>query len=224
MTQPAAPPAEPPAPPAEPPTPPAPPAPPAAPPAPPAPPAQPPAPQFDPSSLSPEAKAYLDAQVKAADEKARIGSKENAAKAERERLLAEVRKTLGLDPNEPPDAAKLQAELESMAAGNRAKDVELAILRSAATAGADPAKLTDSVSFMRAAAKLNPTDADFSAQLTKAITDAVASNPALKAGAGAPAAPGVGDFGGGTGAPPDPNDSDAAIDAIAKSLGYGAKK
>lgn len=136
---------------------------------------------FDPASLSPEAKAYLDGQVRKAqadaDAKARTTSKANA----RQETLDEIAKALGLKPAEL-DPAKLSEQLTRTAAENRSLKIDAAI-RTAAGAPAvrGDAELIGAV-LDRAGrlADLDPAAADFADKVAKLVTDAVAANPRLK--------------------------------------------
>lgn len=194
-------------------------------PAPSAPPAQPPAappapPAFDPSTLSPEAKAWLDAQVAEADKKARVGSKENARAEERAALLKEFGQALGFVPKEgeTPDAAALQREIDGLKGGSKSDKREIALLRYASTSGVNAGRLSDSRTFMAKVDKLDPGADDFAAELTKLVDEAVKADPTLKAGTPA-VAPGAGEFGTGPGSPP-ATSGDAAIIEMEKALGY----
>lgn len=212
--------ADPTAPPAAPPAP-APPAPPAAPPAPPAPPA------FDPSTLPPEAQAYIKKQAAdaeaAARVKARDEAKASAADEATKALTAKLAAALGLapDPAAPADPAKLQADLEALRDTSRADKVTIALYSVAGTTGANAAKLADSLSFMNSIKALNPADSDFAVKLTAAVTAATTADPSLKSGPPVAAPPAAGEFGQGPGAPAGATGGDAAIDEMAKTLGYG---
>lgn len=212
-------------------TPPAPPTPPAGdpptPPTPPAPPATPPAPTFDPTTLSPEAQAYL-AKAKADAEaqariKARDEAKAEAAKAATDEVTAKLAAALGLAPAAPADPAKLQAEIEALKGTSASDKREIALWKTAAGAGVSTAgltRLTDSRSFMAKIEKLNPSEDDFATKLAAVVTEAITADPSLKAGT-APAGTPAGDFGNGNGAPAgaagtDPDD----MEAMEKALGF----
>lgn len=83
----------------------------------------------------------------------------------------------------PPDPQQLASDLGAAQREARETRIELAALKAAPRHGADPALLSDSRSFMAAAAALDPAAADFAASLDAAIKKAVEENPALKAGA-----------------------------------------
>jgi hypothetical protein len=105
----------------------------------------------------------------------RINAKKQAADEARNELLQK----LGLTKDgEQPDPAKVAADLaaEREARANTAR--ELAIFKAASGAGADPAKLLDSNSFLTSVKGLDPADGD---AIAAAITAAVTANQSLKA-------------------------------------------
>jgi len=106
----------------------------------------------------------------------RINAKKEAAEAARNELLQKLGLTKEGEPQ--PDPAKLAADLaaEREAKANTAR--ELAIFKAAGAAGADPAKLLDSNSFMTSVQGLDPTDGE---AVAAAITAAVTANQSLKA-------------------------------------------
>lgn len=148
--------------------------------------------QFDPATLSPEAKAYLKAQIDAADLKARTTSKANAAAEERAKLTAEFAKTLGITPgDEPLDPAKLSEQIQQAQASAWRNGTELAMYRVAGSLGADAEALLDSNSFLDTLDDLvdvDPRSAEFLTALKAKVEAAMATNPRFKAG-GAPAGP-----------------------------------
>lgn len=167
---------------------------------PPATPAQP----FDPSSLSPEAQAWLKDQVAAADLKARTGSKANAAAEARALLAADVAKALGLT-GDPPDPATLAAQVEDARNAAWATSVELHIFRTAAAAGADPDKLLDSRKFIESLddlVDLDPSSEEFRTQLQAKVQAAAAQYPAAPQTPGAPSGPRPDPSQGSRGTPP----------------------
>ena len=181
----------------EPPAPPADPPPAATPPAtPPAAPETPPAAQWDGKVESlPEA-----AQKIIRDLRKEAGDNRTAKNAEAQRVQA-ILKAAGIDTGDTEDPVKAaeQAakERDEAKAAARQTALELAIYRNATAAGADPARLLDSNSFLTSVREVDPTD---TAALTAAITKAVADNTWLKAGR-APGASGA-DHTGGTGDTP----------------------
>lgn len=106
----------------------------------------------------------------------RILAKQQAAEEARNELLKKLGLTKEGEPQ--PDPAKLAADLaaEREAKANTAR--ELAIFKAASAAGADPAKLLDSNSFMSSVKGLDPTDGN---AVIAAITAAVTANQSLKA-------------------------------------------
>jgi hypothetical protein len=136
---------------------------------------------FDPSSLSPDALAYLDSQIKAADLKARTGSKANAAAEARRETLLQIAKTLGLATDEPPDPAVLTQHLEQARDTAWTYAVELQVYRTAAAAGASPDALLDSMAFIRSLddlGELDPNSDEFKTQIAAKVQEAAAKYPA----------------------------------------------
>jgi hypothetical protein len=106
----------------------------------------------------------------------RINAKKAAAEEARNELLQKLGLTKDGEP--APDPAKVAADLaaEREARANTAR--ELAIFKAAGAAGADPAKLLDSNSFLTSVKGLDPADGD---AIAAAITAAVTANQSLKA-------------------------------------------
>lgn len=104
----------------------------------------------------------------------------NAKKAAAEEARQELLKKLGLtkDGEEAPDPAKVAADLAAEREARAATARELAIFKAASAAGADPAKLLDSNSFLTSVKGLDPNDGD---AIAAAITAAVSANASLKA-------------------------------------------
>jgi hypothetical protein len=125
-----------------------------------------------------------------------------------------IGKALGLVKDEPIDPAKLTESLTTSQAEAKQARVELAVFRSAAAAGGDPAALLDSSSFLASLAAVDPSD---SAAVTAAIQAAVAANPRLGAAPAGPQppAPNPAQGSSASGAPPDA----AALIAEAKRKG-----
>jgi hypothetical protein len=121
---------------------------------------------------------------------------------QRDALLQQVAKALGLQTDGTPDPAKLTDEVKAAQATANQRAVELAVYRSAGKVGANGDTLLDSRTFMASVADLDPSAGDFNAKVEQAIKDAVSANPRLKAEDGtktpAPPAPkSGGDHGGG---------------------------
>jgi hypothetical protein len=122
----------------------------------------------------------------------RINAKKAAADEARQELLTKL--GLTKEGEEQPDPAKLAADLAAERTAKADTARQLAIYKAATAAGADPAKLLDSNSFMTSVQGLDPTDG---AAVTAAITAAVTANASLKA-ARAAGASGI-ELSGGTG-------------------------
>lgn len=93
----------------------------------------------------------------------------------RSEVLAEIAKAIGVEET-PPDPATLARQLSEQTSAATGAQRELAVFRAAGAAGADPAALLDSVSFMRTLADADVSDAN---AVTEAIKAAVAANPGL---------------------------------------------
>lgn len=104
---------------------------------------------------------------------------ETAAKAERDKILADVSKALGLQPGDKaPTAAELQAALDAATAKansagetNTALQREVAVARIAPTLGASTAKLLDSRGFLTKLSAVDPSDAEAVKAAIKAALD-----------------------------------------------------
>lgn len=150
--------------------------------------------------------------------KARTNAKKQAADEARTEIVQELGKALGLikdDKDTPPDPAALTAQIEKATAAHRETAVELAVYRGASKYGADPDALTDSRTFLKSIADLDPTDGEFAKKVNAAIKQAVADNPKLKAASQAPAR-NSGDFGGSTEKPKNQNSIEAQREAFRK--------
>lgn len=165
-----------------------------APPAPaPAPPAAPAA--FDPASLTPEARAYLDAQIRAADTRARTGTRDNAAKEARAALLKEL--TGGDATKTPEQIAEELRQAQTTAAEKDRKIKALMTERAISQACRAPDVLGDGdlvAALLAHQGKLDgldPSAADFDAKVQALVKAAVAANPRLKLDQG-PAVPAPG--------------------------------
>jgi hypothetical protein len=126
---------------------------------------------------------------------------------QRDALLQQVAKALGLKTDGSPDPAKLTDEVKAAQATAQQRAVELAVYRSAGKVGANGDSLLDSRQFMAAVSDLDANAADFGSKVEQAIKDAVATNPRLKAedSKTAPPAPkSGGDHSGGGKAPVEP--------------------
>lgn len=125
-------------------------------------------------------------RLRAENGKDRTTAKAQAAEDARKELAASIGKLLDPLATEPTDPAALAEQVTTSQADAKRARVELAVFRNAATAGADPAALLDSASFLEKVATLDPADA---AAITAAITSAVEANPRLGVAPAAPKAP-----------------------------------
>lgn len=170
-----------------------------------------PANQPDPQDISalPEwaQKVIRDARADAG--KARTSAKQQAAEEARNQLLADISKTLGLDPNAEPTVEQLQEQLSELSTANeqlqaaQTENFYRETIRSAAgAAGADADALMDSASFRDAVQ--DELDDDFSdddlVSAVKKVTAEYAKKPRFAAHHGA--ARSGGDFAGGPAGPP----------------------
>jgi hypothetical protein len=171
-----------------------------------APPAAPAAPPADPPATPWSDPAAAEAEIKrlrAENAKDRTAAKAQAAEDAKKEYAQAIAKALGLVEDDANDPAKLTESLTTSQAEAKQARVELAVFRSAAAAGGDPAALLDSSSFLASLAAVDPSD---SAAVTAAIQAAVAANPRLGA---APAGP----------QPPAPNPAQGASASGAPTVG-----
>jgi hypothetical protein len=132
--------------------------------------------------------------------------------------MQRLAKALGLTEDEKPDPERLAKDLASRDSDLRDARVELAVIKAAGKAGADPDALTDSRAFMDRIRKLDPADDDFTGKVRDLIKAAVDDNPRLRvaqvaAQGGADHTPGGT---GGTGATGGTGDSMADIERLIK--------
>jgi hypothetical protein len=187
-----------------------------APPADPAPGAQDPAPAGTPAAQQPAEpaagsidelppwaqKLVRDTRSEAAANRTKAKEHESALttlQAKSQEQLDGIARALGLKPEEATpeqimaerDTARATAAVN--AAAKRASDVELAVFRAAARAGADGDKLLDSRTFVTGLADMDPAADGFAQQVSDRIAAALDSNPGWKLAepvpAGQPAAP-----------------------------------
>ncbi|MFK0289936.1 hypothetical protein ACIQU6_05520 [Streptomyces sp. NPDC090442] len=119
----------------------------------------------------------------------RLADTEQAAQqatAERDELLAALRKVLdpsGAAGEQDPARLAEQAATERDTALAEAKQlrVELAAHQAAHRGGADPARLLDSRAVEQQLAELDPAEAKFAERLDKVIAAAIEANPLLRA-------------------------------------------
>ncbi len=143
---------------------------------------------FDPSSLSPEVKAYLaseTARIKAEEAgRERTTSKANAAAEARAELL----KQLGMKEDvKPEDAA---ATIAAKDAALRDLQVGYSVERAASKAGADDELMASYLAGKGRLKDLDPTASDFADKIKSLIDAALVEKPSLKlAGATPPPTP-----------------------------------
>ena len=122
--------------------------------------------------------------LRAENARSRTTAKQNAADEARTEIAEAIAQALGLqpDPASAPDpqtqVQELTAQVEARTQAERQASRELAIYKTAHTAGADPERLLDSRSFLQSITDIDPSNAD---ALTEAIRTAVTQNPTLKA-------------------------------------------
>lgn len=121
-----------------------------------------------------------------------------------------IARAFGKQDDKPADPAELAKQVSAEQAKAREAAVQLAVYRTAGTAGANPDALLDSASFLRTLAQVDPSD---TAAVTAAINAAVEANPRLKVETEAPF-PTAGQAGicvtGGGSTPTDPRSADLA--------------
>lgn len=109
-------------------------------------------------------------------------TKLTAAEEQQREVVKAFAKAAGIelpgDEDKQTDPAELTQKLTASQQAQRDTALELALYKSASTAGADPTKLLDSRSFMATVKDVDPTDA---AAVKAAIDKAVTENPMLKA-------------------------------------------
>jgi len=132
----------------------------------------------DPAALKAEI-----ARLRRENGSARTTAKTQAADEARNELVQSLGKALGLikDGDAAPDADALTQQLTATQEQARQAAVELAVFRSAAAAGVDPDAVLDSRAFLTKVEGLDPAAADFTTQVTAALTEAATANPKLKA-------------------------------------------
>lgn len=145
--------------------------------------------------------------------KSRTVAKQNAAEQATADITQRLAAALGITPagDTPPDPAALTAQVAELSAQLRTSQVQTAARAEAAAQGAHADRLLNSVAFNAKVAALDPTAADFTAQLTAAITAEVATDPALYRTAPAGPARGGAEFG----VPPTERQPASLTDAIA---------
>lgn len=142
-----------------------------------------PAQAFDFKALPAEAQTYLREQIAAAETKARVGSKANAAKEATDAITAKLAAALGLAPDSAKDPDALAKQLSDSQRETRELRVETAIERAARKAGGDEDLVT---AWLAKHAKtklkeLNPTADDFRPSVEKLVKETLEAHPRLRA-------------------------------------------
>jgi hypothetical protein len=118
-----------------------------------------------------------DAQKIIKDLRAEAGDKRTKASSAEQQLLA-IQKALNPDSDaKKADPAELTQQLTAQQATARQAQTELAVYKAASKHGADADALLDSRAFLAKIAELDPSK---TADIEKAIKDAVTDNPKLK--------------------------------------------
>lgn len=122
------------------------------------------------------------AQKLVRDARKEAGDSRVAAKNAETELVQRLGKALGLvKDDEKADPEKLTQQIAAEQAEKRQAKVELAVFRTAGKHQGDPEALLDSRSFLAKVGELDPSAADFTAQVEAAVKTAVKDNPKLKA-------------------------------------------
>ncbi len=137
------------------------------------------APPFDPSSLPPEVQEYIRKREKAADEKARTTTRDNAAAAAEQKVRDEMAKALGLKP-EQVDPAQTAAALKAAQDANTTLRIEVTVERIARKAGADEDLVAAKLQRDGKLKGLDPEAEGFEAKVRELVDAAIAANPRLK--------------------------------------------
>lgn len=111
--------------------------------------------------------------------KSRTEAKKKAASEARTELTQQIGEALGLVQKDgPPDPDTLAQQVSASQAEAQQARAELAVYRASDAAGADPAALLDSASFLKSLSEVDSSDSD---AVHAAITEAVQANPRLGA-------------------------------------------
>lgn len=165
------------------------------------------------------AKAEIE-RLRRENAKDRTNAKAQAADAAKQELSQQIAKALGIVTEETPTPEQLTQNLTAAQQEAKQARIELAVFRSAAAAGADPAALLDSASFLASLAAVDPSDAS---AVSAAIASAVEANPRLGAAGPRPPAPNPAQGASAQGAPA-PARAASLEEAIANKLAAAAKR
>lgn len=149
------------------------------------------------------------------DEAATHRRKAGDAEAERNRILTDLGKALGLTQDQAPDPEALAKDLASRDSELKAARAELAVLKAAGSAGADASALLDSRGFMAAIEGIDPAADDYGKRVAEKIAKYVEENPRFKSQAQVPTRGGAPMTDGGKETPPD--DMDEFVKAAARA-------
>jgi hypothetical protein len=133
-----------------------------------------------PAPMTLEQSTALIAQLRRELASDRVNAKTAAAKEARDALAAELGRVLNPEAANATDPAALAAQLQEQRAARNELAVENAVWRGAATHGGDAQALADSVTFMRAASKLDSTSATFAADMDTLIKTTVEGSDRYK--------------------------------------------
>lgn len=139
-----------------------------------------------PAPMTLEQSTALIAKLRAELASDRVTAKTTAAKEARLALAAELGKVLNPEAANATDPAALAAQLQAQRVAVNDLAVENAVWRGAAQHGGDAQALADSVTFMRAAGKLDSTSATFAADMDTLIKSTVDGSDRYKVKPGTP--------------------------------------
>jgi hypothetical protein len=130
--------------------------------------------------------ARLQGEAATAGGKSRDAARAAAAADAEKALTTKIAAALGLTPDEKADPVKLTQQVEQLTAANVERDRELSIYRMALAPGmgVDVGRLLDSRSFMRAVSSIDPNGDTAEQDIKTKITEALTSDPTLRARAG----------------------------------------
>lgn len=111
----------------------------------------------------------------------RTSAKATAAEEAQRAIVDKISEALGLRQGEQVSPEQLQKQLSEAISKHRSTLVELAVLKAAPKAGANPEALLDSRAFLARVKDLDPSADGFGDQVGEAIKAAVEANPRLAA-------------------------------------------
>lgn len=126
-------------------------------------------------------KIIRDTRQEAATHRTAKTAAEQAAEQKQRDMVLALAKAAGVElPGQTPDPEKLAADLTAAQTSARDAAIQLAVYKTAGAVQGNPDALLDSNTFLAKVRTLDPTAADFGAQVSEAIKAAVAANPSLK--------------------------------------------